>query len=456
MQKFKDKKVAILGFEINGADAADYLLSQGADITVFDRKTKEELDLKGFDKRGVNFILGPDYLKGGLNKFDYIFRSPAVYPYISELTEAQKKGVEITSPIKLFFDLCPGKIIGVTGTKGKGTTCTLIYEILKKTGKDVYLAGNIGKPVLEFLPKLTKDSFVVLELSSFQLMDMTTSPHVAVVLNITTDHMDWHKDRKEYVNAKAQIVKYQTEKDFTVLNYDYEDSKNFEVLTKSHKFYFSRSKKINGCYVEKGTIKINVESTEHNLGRVDKLLLRGKHNWENVCAASLAAYLAGAHVDSIKQTIFSFKGLEHRLELVRKINDKSFYNDSFSTNPQTTIAAIRSFTEPTTVILGGSDKGLNYDELGKEISKSTNVKVVVLVGFIANVIKKSITEANFKGKLVKLDKPPMSEIVKKCFELTPRGGVVLLSPATASFDMFKDYKDRGNQFKEEVKKLPTA
>jgi UDP-N-acetylmuramoylalanine--D-glutamate ligase len=453
---FKNKKVAILGFEINGIDATEFLLKQGANITVYDRKTKKELELKEFDKKGVEFVLGPDYLKNGLKNFDYIFRSPAVYPYIPELIEAKKSEVEITSPIKLFFDLCPAKIIGVTGTKGKGTTCTLIYEILKKAGKDVCLAGNIGKPVLELLPKLTKNSFVVLELSSFQLIDMIKSPHIAVVLNITTDHMDWHKDRGEYIEAKTQIVRHQKNNDYAILNYDYTDSLSFARLSAAKKYYFSRSKKIIGSYVKNGKIILEVDGKNFQVGDTQKLLLRGEHNWENVCAASLASYLAGSDVDSIKQTIFSFKGLEHRLELVGKFNNVSFYNDSFSTNPQTTIAAIQSFKEPTTLILGGSDKGLDYDNLGKIITKSVSINAIVLIGLISGIIKKAILKSGYKGKLIELGSPKMSEIVKKCFELTPESGVVLLSPATASFDMFKDYKDRGNQFKKEVMKLPLS
>lgn len=456
MNQFGGKKVAILGFEINGVDAAEFLLKHGADITVFDKKTKEDLDLKDYDKKGVKFVLGPDYIKTGLTDFDYIFRSPAIYPFIPELKEAERSGVKVSSPIKLFFDLCPAKVIGVTGTKGKGTTCTLIYEILKKAGYKVHLAGNIGKPVLELLPKLTTKSYVVLELSSFQLIDMTKSPNISVVLNITTDHMDWHKDRKEYIEAKTQIVRHQRQNDFAVLNYDYSDSKSFEKLTNAKTFNFSRSKKVNGCYVDNGKIKLNVEDKIYDVGNANKLLLRGEHNWENVCAAVCASYLTGASIDSIKQTVFSFKGLEHRLELVDTVNGVSFYNDSFSTNPQTTIAAIQSFKEPTTLILGGSDKGLDYDELGKVIAGSKSINAVILIGSISGIIKKSILKYGYKETLIDIGSPSMSEIVNRCIEITPKGGVVLLSPATASFDMFKDYKDRGKQFKEAVKKLPFA
>lgn len=453
---FRNQKVAVLGFEINGFDSVEFLLKQKAQITVYDKKNNTDIDLKGYDKKGVKFILGPDYLKDGLTNYTYVFRSPAVYPYLPEIVESQNKGVIVTSPLKVFFDLCPGTIIGVTGTKGKGTTSTLIYEMLRATGMDTFLAGNIGKPVLGLLPYLTKKSVVVLELSSFQLMDLTKSPHIAVVLNITTDHMDWHKNRKEYVEAKTQIARHQGKKDFAVLNFDYKDSKSFEKLTKAHKLYFSRTKVVEGCYVKNRSIILDIGDNKIVIGETGKLLLRGEHNWENVCASCLGAYLAGASIDSIKQTVFSFKGLEHRLELVGTVKGINFYNDSFSTNPQTTIAAIKSFSEPMTLILGGSDKGLNYDELGMVISNTKNINAVVLIGFISDIIKKSLLKYNFNGNLIELGSLDIKEVISKCIEYTPYGGVVVLSPATASFDMFKDYKDRGNQFKEAVKRLPLS
>ena len=350
MINFKNKKVAILGWGINGSDAANYLLEQGAKITIFDEKERKEFDFSDFDIKQSKLILGRQYLREGLSNFDFIFRAPGVYRYLPEIIEAEKKGVVVTSVVKLFFDLCPARIIGVTGTKGKGTTSTLIYQILKKDGKDVYLAGNIGAPILELLPKLNSSSLVVLELSSFQLIDMTKSPHLAVVLNITEDHMDWHKDRDEYVKSKINIVKFQNEDDYAVLNYDYETSKDFSKYTKAEIKYLSTKRKVEGCYVKDVYFILEVGSRMYEVGETKNLLLRGKHNWENVCAAACASYLADASIDSIKQSVFSFKGLEHRLELVAEVKGIKFYNDSFSTNPQTTIAVIRSFEESLTLI----------------------------------------------------------------------------------------------------------
>ncbi len=455
MINFENKKVAVLGWGINGLDAARYLARRKAKITILDAKEKVDLDFSGFDIRHVDLRLGPNYLKKGLKNFDIIFRAPGVYRYLPQIVEAESSGVVITSAVREFFNTFDGTIIGVTGTKGKGTTSTLIYEILKESEKEVYLAGNIGSPILTLLSNLNKNSIVVLELSSFQLIDLNKGPHIAVVLNVTEDHLDWHKNRIEYVDAKKNIVRYLKDSDFAVINADYETPLSFvkEIKSLAMTYYFSTHRELPGCYIKNSTITLNWRDEITSVGVVGNLLLRGKHNWENVCAAVCASSLAGATIDSIKKTIYSFKGLEHRLELVDKVKSVTFYNDSFSTNPQTTIAAIYSFEEPLTIILGGSDKGLDYDEMGKEIAKAKNIRNVVLTGHIAGIIKKSLEVSRYSGKVVELKTKDMKAIVEKCFEITEKGGVVLLSPATASFDMFPNYKERGKEFKKAVKLL---
>ena len=457
MENFNKKKVAIVGWGINGLDAVKYLLKLGAEITILDQKETKELDFSGFENSKVKFVLGSNYLKNGLNNFDYIFRSPGVYRFLPEIIKAEKNNVVVTSTLQLFFDLCPARIIGVTGTKGKGTTSTLIYEILKEDCKDVYLAGNIGYPMLELLPQLTRKSWVVLELSSFQLIDMKKSPYIAVVLNITEDHLDWHKDKRQYLDSKRNIVRYQKISDIAIINSDYEVSRSFEKDTQSSNiYYFSKVKKVKGCYVENGTIKLYLDKKAELVGRTDRLLLRGVHNRENIIAAILAGKKAGTSLRSIKSAVYTFKGLEHRLELVRTYNGVTFYDDSFSTNPQTTEAAINSFEEPITIILGGFDKQLNYDEMSKVFSKRSNIVNVVLVGDIAKKMEKSLLKFKFSGNIINMDKTVMKDVVEKCFKVTPKGGVVLLSPASSSFDMFKDYKDRGNQFKKAVLDLTSV
>lgn len=404
------KKVAILGYGIEGKDAEKFLKKQGAKITILDKK---------FDE---------NYLKG-LKNFDVIVRSPGVYRFLPEIIKAEKEGVEVSSAVKIFFENCPGKIIGVTGTKGKGTTATLIYEILEKDKRDVHLAGNIGKPYLELLPKLTKESFVILEMSSFQLIDMEVSPHIAVVLNITADHLDWHKNIREYVDAKKNIVAHQASSDFAVINEEYKVPKSFAKLTKGKVVFFSKGK---------------LEDRFKN-----KLLLRGEHNLENIAAATAVAEILKVGEDKILEAVRNFKGLEHRLELVGSALGRTFYNDSFATGPQPTIAAIRSFNEPETLILGGSDKGLDYSELRSEIEKRDNVKNLILIGVIGEKIGLGIEGKN----VINLGKTSMIRIIEKAYEVTPKGGVIILSPAAASFDMFENYKDRGNQFKAAVLNL---
>lgn len=432
MTDFKDKKVAVLGLGIEGRDVIGFLLNRGAKVTLFDKKEEQELDFSGIEKDKIEIVTGENYLSGGLTGFGYIVRSPGVYRYNPEIVDAEKAGIVITSAVKIFFDECPGKIIGVTGTKGKGTTCSLIFEILKADKRDVYLSGNIGKPYLELLPKLNKDSLVVMEMSSFQLIDMDKSPHIAVVLNITVDHLDWHKDREEYVNAKKNIVSHQNPDDFALINEEYETPKSFAEIAKGKVIFFSK-------YSLEDKFK-------------EKLLLRGEHNLENIAAAVAVAKIVKVPEETILQSVRSFKGLEHRLEMVKTINEITFYNDSFATGPQPTIAAINSFSEPETLILGGSDKGLDYQELGKVISEKKNIKNIILIGTTAGKIEESFGK-NLSFDIYRLAFTPMEEIVKKAFEITLKGGVVILSPASASFDMFENYKDRGNKFKKAVLNL---
>lgn len=447
----QNDKIAVLGFGLEGRDVVEYLLKNNIrDITIFDRKELNELNLNGLDPGKLRFKTGSNYLDGGLKSYNVIIRSPGVYRYIPEIIEAEKQRCKVTSDIKLFLDDFKGISIGVTGTKGKGTTATLIYEILSKSSQNVHLAGNIGSPALTLLDKTDEDSIVVLELSSFQLIDLEKSPDIAVVLNITSDHMDWHKSTDEYIKAKKNIVKHQDESKTKVINDDYETSRSFKILSPSKNILFSKQKKVKGVYVAEGKIISNINGDETVIGDTDKLLLRGMHNWENICAAAAAAQVAGASIENIRKTIFLFKGLEHRLELVGDVRGVRYYNDSFSTNPQTTTAAVDSFSEGITLILGGYDKGLNFDGMIKHLSKLTNLKNIILIGDVEQKLNESLLKHGFSGSLIKMGKSDMNAIVHKCRELSTDGDVVLLSPACASFDMFKNYKERGEQFKKAV------
>lgn len=430
IKELSNKKVAILGWGIDTEDVVPWLLSQGANITVFDKKDS-------FDQQEkypqLKWHLGSNDF-GDLSKFDMIVRAPGIYRYRLDIVEAEKRGVQITSKTKLFFEICPAKIIGVTGTKGKGTTSTLIYEMLKAGGKDVYLGGNIGVGIFDLLPKLTKNSWVVLELSSFQLIDLERSPHIGVVLMVTSEHLDWHPTVDEYVNAKKNIVAHQREGDLAVINKDYPNSVKIGESATAEVVWVSK----------------NALAKMHDR----EIGLRGEHNRENIVAAATVAHYVGIPEPIIRQVIKDFKGLPFRLEEVGLVNGVTYINDSFSTTPETTIAAIKSFKESIVLIVGGSEKGSDFSELGKTIVQNGNVRAVIVIGLMAGRIKKALQETSGFEKVTLIEGlASMPEIVSKASELSKPGDVVLLSPAAASFDMFKNYKDRGNQFKGEVAKL---
>lgn len=452
MEKFEKKKIAVLGFGIEGISVCDFL-PESSEITVFDEKNRNDFEasvIEKYEKEGVEFRFGKFE---SLKSFDIIFRSPGIKPSTNVLLEAREGGIEVTSAIKTFFDLCPCEIIGVTGTKGKGTTSALIYEMLKKEGYDAYLGGNIGTAPLSFLKNIKPDSKVVLELSSFQLIDLEKSPHVAVMLMTTVEHMDYHKDVYEYIEAKRNILKHQNKEDFAIVNRDYPASNESDIHSEGKVYKVSREQDVEkGCCVRNETIYLNTNGGEQKVLDTKELALRGKHNWENVCAAILASLCAGVTLKSIIPVLKSFKGLEHRIEYVATIKGVLYYDDSFSTTPETAIAAIESFDEPKILILGGSSKNSDFSELGHVISTSTSIKAIIGVGEEWSRINAEVKNQSSKIKIIENCKN-MREIVQKCAEIGEIGDVVLLSPACASFDMFENYKERGEQFKKEVRLL---
>jgi UDP-N-acetylmuramoylalanine--D-glutamate ligase len=434
MDIFKNKKIAVVnsGGIVESVSNVKFLEKQGAKVTVID------------STQGENPL-------ADLDKYDLIVRSPGVKISTLEKFVSREK---ITSQIKIFFDLCPAEIIGVTGTKGKGTTSSLIYEMLKKQGFDAYVGGNIGLPPFEFLDRLNAQSEVVLELSSFQLMDLKKSPHIAVMLMITSEHLDWHGSVEEYIDAKRNLVRGQSEKDFAILNRDYPATNESDIHTSGKIFTTSRERTAaeEGCFVRDGKVWLRVDGQETQIIDTNEILLPGKHNWENVCAASMAAYVAGVSKENMASVLRTFKGLEHRLELVAMVNGVRYYDDSFSTTPETAIAAIEAFKEPEVLILGGSSKNSDFSELGSVISKAENVKLIIGVGVEWEKIKTQIAESLSTIPVIEGAKD-MATIVAAAYKLAVPGDVVLLTPACASFDIFKNYKDRGEQFKEEVLKL---
>lgn len=456
LEYYKNKKIAILGLGIEGLASADFLLKQGVACTVLDKKSEQGLDtavVARLKEQNVMFITGDDYLSH-IEAFDIIIRSPGISMLTPELVVAQKKGVVITSHTQLFFDLCPCPIIGVTGTKGKGTTSSLIYHTLKESGKDVYLGGNIGNPPLTFLDLLTKDSLVVLELSSFQLQDCTKSPHIAVVLMITSEHLDYHATTEEYVAAKRNLLRVQTNRDYAVINRDYIASNESDIHTEGKVYFVSREREVaeEGCFVKDNAVWVRQDGKDKKIIEISEIALLGKHNLENVCAAVMAASLAGVSEEAMVSVLKNFTGLDHRLEFVGEINGVKYYDDSFSTTPETAIAAIESFTEPEILILGGSSKGADFTELGVAIAKQTNIKAIIGIGTEWENIKSKIKNPSAKFEIIEGAKS-MREVIIEVQDIAASGDVVLLSPGCASFGMFKNYKDRGEQFQKEVKKL---
>lgn len=461
-EQVKDKRIAVIGLGVEGAVAAQYLTQQGANVTVLEQKELKDIHddfLDALYGKDIKIIFGKDYLSD-LSSYDLLVRSPGVPLATPELVRAKEKGSIITSQTKLFIDLCPSPIIGVTGTKGKGTTATLIYEMLKKQGFDAYLGGNIGQPPFTFLDKLTEDSWVVLELSSFQLEDMEKSPHIAVMLMVTTEHLaadsvgtqNYHNSLEDYLAAKRNLVRYQTAKDFAILNRDYPATNESDIHTEAQIFHISRERDVpeQGCFVKDNALWVRRGGNEKKIIATEDILLPGKHNLENASAAIMAAMLAGVEKDAITAVLKTFQGLEHRLERVAEINGVTYYDDSFSTTPETAIAAIAAFQTPEILILGGSSKGSDFTELGNVIDKTAHIKAIIGIGQEWSQIK-----AKIKNKKINIveDCQTMQEIVQKAAALADSGDVVLLSPACASFGMFANYKERGEQFKEEVRKL---
>jgi len=468
----KDKKVAVLGLGIEGIALYEFLHDKVKTLAVCDRQEKDEL-LKKIDPNlapklaeivndnEIEKLLGPTYLDD-LHKYDIIFRSPSIYFQHPDLMAAKKAGVLISSQIKLFFDLCPCPIIGVTGTKGKGTTASMIYEILMKNSQlsskneiGVYLAGNIGYPAITLIPELKKDDIVILELSNFQLADLDRSPHIAVMTNLTIDHLDYHKDEDEYHNAKKSIVAYQSTKDYAVLNWDSTFDPAFLEKIHGKIRYFSKSNSCVDGVVEKEiegySVKIKSKGRMVKICDQKEVKLLGRHNLENIAAAALVGDILGIDRENISSAIKDFAGLPHRLEKVDRVNFVTYVNDSFATNPGPTLAAIDSFSEDKILILGGSPKGADFTELAESIALN-NVRSVITIGVEGPRIKESLQNASFKGKIV-VGAGDIKGIVKQARDQAKRGDVVLFSPACASFDMFKNYKERGNEFKEAVLNL---
>ncbi|MDP3947132.1 MAG: UDP-N-acetylmuramoyl-L-alanine--D-glutamate ligase [bacterium] len=422
-------KIAILGFGREGRAMLGALRRdphyRSAQITILDQDKNTAVP------KSTRAILGPSYLNR-LAEFDLIFRTPG-FPYMNaKLQATQKNGVKVSSVTRYFFEHAPCAIIGITGTKGKGTTTTILYEILKRAGRQVFLAGNIGTPAVKLLPKLAKTSLVILELSSFQLHDLDRSPQIAGVLDIFPDHQDAHRDMKEYVEAKSQIARNQKPGDRVFF---FADNGWSRWVAK-----FGKGK------------KIAVDPARAKLIAPADMAVPGRHNFRNATMASTIASSLGVSRETIRAAVRAFHGLEHRLELVREVGRVRFYNDSASTNPDTAAAACRALKETAVLIAGGKDKNLDYKPLAEAL-KSSDVEHVVLFGENREKIRKALSGGHVPVEFAASLKEAIESAYRAARLFSASRSAVIFSPGAASFDMFRDYKDRGEQFKKVVMRL---
>lgn len=432
-------KVAIAGYGIEGEASFKYWHKLGADITIFDEK-QPGLALP----RGVKTVIGPKAFSQ-MNDFDLIVRTASLRP------DKINTNSKIWSATNEFFDKCSLPIIGVTGTKGKGTTATLIFKILEQAGIKTWLVGNIGVPALSVLEEVNqyaknsqKEGVVVFELSSFQLWDLKKSPHVAVVLMIEPDHMDVHVSMEEYIEAKANIGRFQTVSDIMIYHQNNKFSADIASKSSAKKLPYMVDQT---AHIEDENIIIDGQ----DICSIKEVGLIGAHNLENICAAITAAWQYTNDVPAIKKAVTTFKGLPHRLEFVAEKNNVRFYDDSQATGVGSCLAALRSFSAPTTLILGGSDKGADMSTVINELDPVKHH--VILIGQSSDSLASKLKERSFT-KYINLGlETTMKRAVEEAYKYTPLGGVVLLSPAHASFGMFKNYQDRGDQFKTAVKNL---
>ena len=451
----KNRKVAIIGLGVSNIPLIDYMHKYGAKVTVFDNRIIEDIPketLKKITDYAIDFSFGPNNLSK-LKDFDIIFRSPSCLPTVPELVKEANRGEIITSEIELLMKLCPCKVIGVTGSDGKTTTTSLIYEILNKNGYNCYLGGNIGTPLFTKLEEMQPEDIVVLELSSFQLMGMEISPDISVITNITPNHLNVHSSYEEYIDAKKNIFKYQDEKGIVVLNYDNKLTKEAAKEANGKVIFFSSQNKLDdGIILDGDTIKECNDKLRRHILNTNSVNLRGTHNFENICAA-VAATKSLVDIDDAVKAIKEFKGVQHRLEFIRELDGVKWYNDSIGSSPTRTIAGLNSFDERIVLIAGGYDKHLDYKPMAKPILEK--VDTLILIGDTAakifDVVKE---EAEKQGKDIKIYMcDEFKNIVEVAKKTAKPGQIVLFSPASASFDMFKNFEERGNKFKELVNNL---
>lgn len=439
-EQFRGKTVALLGAGISNRPLIPLLSEMGARVTVCDKNT--DLDKKalsgGYE---VNFRLGEDYLENLCE--DYIFRSPGMRYDLSQIEKAVKGGSILTSEMECFFEVCPCRIIGITGSDGKTTTTTIIHKILTDAGYNCILGGNIGKPLLDRVSEIKDTDIVVAELSSFQLHTMRKSPHIAVMTNLSPNHLDIHKSYEEYIDAKENIMRYQIDGDILVTN------SGCDVTRKI-------GEKANcewRCFSSKGDALVYLDGDYIHYGdepvlKVSDIKVPGLHNVENYMAAIGAVYHL-VSPENIRNVASSFNGVEHRIEFVREVGGIKFYNSSIDSSPNRSKATLGVFKQKVIMIAGGKDKGIEYDDIGPVIKSC--VKHLILIGKTADKIEAAVKSAGADMPITRCES--YSEVVKTAYDVAESGDIVVLSPASTSFDMFKNFEERGQVFKKYVNEL---
>ena len=441
----KDKKIAVLGLGVSNRPLVRLLLDFGCQVTGCDKTPREKLDgeVLELEKAGCALHVGEDYLNGV--EADVVFRTPGMHPANPAIQALVSRGAQVTSEMEVFFEVCPCTILAVTGSDGKTTTTTLVSEMLKAEGKTVWLGGNIGTPLLPLARQMKPSDFAVVELSSFQLMDMKRSPARAVITNLAPNHLDIHKDMAEYVEAKTNIFRYQDENGILILNADNAITAAFRGNGKT--LFFSRQKEADVCLAD-GVICRHGEKVL----KASEILIPGVHNVENYMAA--IAMVDGLVSDeTIRQVAKTFGGVEHRIELVRVKDGVRFYNDSIASSPSRTIAGLRSFSEKVILIAGGYDKHIPYDVLGPEIC--AHVKKLFLGGATGEKIRQAVISCpEYDLNTLEItDCGSFEPAVRAAAAAAKAGDVVLMSPASAAFDQFKNFMVRGDFYKKLVKEL---
>ena len=450
LESLQGKRIAVIGMGVSNTPLIRMLLRADLNVTVRDKAARDRVEdvAEELESLGANLVLGENYLEDLTE--DIIFRTPGLKPGTPQLQAAVEQGSEITSEMELFFRACPCQIIGVTGSDGKTTTTTLISEFLKAAGYNVFVGGNIGKPLLPDVEGMEPEDFAVLELSSFQLMTMDQSPDIAVFTNLSPNHLDYHGTMEEYTTAKKNIFIHQNEGGRVIFNFDNQTTRELAEEAKGECVWFSRQNRLEeGVYLRDGAIWLTNKQGSREVLPLRDILLPGVHNVENYMAAIAA--VDGLVPDKVvRKVAMSFGGVEHRIELVRELNGVRYYNDSIGTSPTRTMACLDSFDQKIILIAGGYDKGVPFTSLGAAITEK--VKTLVLTGATAKAIRAAVEGADSyaPGTPDILEVDDFADAVKAARDSAKPGDVVILSPACAAFDKFKNFMVRGKYFKELV------